>query len=284
MNFFYSSDLHGDKNFYRELITICRENNIEILVLGGDLLPRIGHSNKSITAQKEFIHHFLSKIFTKISQNLAVKIFAIFGNNDWAAVLDDFRELENAGLVHILHQTYFKLENDLFITGYPFVPPTKFSPKDYEKKDLSKDLVVNLTTFPVISDSGGIKRINEKQFFQNRSSIEDDLKEFIEYAENNPKKKIIYVMHSPPHGTMLDRLYNSQPSGSKAIKAFIENTQPLMTLHGHIHESPVISYKYWEMIGPTLSINPGQVGGFLSGVFFNSDDPQQSIHHNQYDR
>jgi Icc-related predicted phosphoesterase len=83
---------------------------------------------------------------------------------------------------------------------------------------------------------------------------------------------------------MLDRLYNSQPAGSRAIKAFIEKTQPFMTLHGHIHESPVISNKYWEKIGSTISVNPGQVGGFLSGVFFNTDDPQESIYHNQYSR
>lgn len=284
MNFFYTSDLHGDKNFYRELITICRENKVEILVLGGDLLPRKGHSNRSISEQKNFIHDFLGEILKKIKQNLKVKIFAILGNNDWAAVLDDIKELEKAGLIHILHQTYFEIENNLFITGYPFVPPTKFSPKDFEKRDMSDDEGVNITTFPVISETGEIKIVKEEFFFQNRPSIEDDLKEFREYAQHNPEKKIIYVMHSPPFGTMLDRLYNSQPAGSRAIKAFIEKIQPLLTLHGHIHESPAISSKYWEMIGSTLSVNPGQVGGFLSGVFFNSDDPRQSIRHNQYDK
>lgn len=284
MIFFYTSDLHGDTNFYRELISICRNRKVDYLILGGDLLPRKGHNNKSITEQKKFIYDFLGKTFKKIKQINNITIYAVFGNHDWVAVLEDFKDLEKDGLVDLLHNTYFKIKDNFFITGYPYVPPTRFSPKDFEKKDLNEHQVSNLTTFPVITESGQIKMIKEKQLFEKRTSIEEDLKEFIEYAENNPEKKIIYVIHSPPFGTMLDRLYNSQPAGSKAVKAFIERVQPFMTLHGHIHESPVVSNKYWEKIGPTISINPGQVGGFLSGVLFNIDDPEQTLYHIRYDK
>jgi len=284
MIFFYTSDLHGDTNFYRELISICSDRKVDYLILGGDLLPRKGHNNKSITEQKKFIHDFLGKTFKKIKQINSITIYAVFGNNDWEAVFEDFKVLEKDSLVNILHNKYFEIRDNLLITGYPYVPPTRFSPKDFEKKDLNAHQAANLTTFPVISESGHIKRIKENKLFEKRTSIEEDLKEFIEYAENNPEKKIIYVMHSPPYGTMLDRLYNSQPAGSKAIKAFIERIQPFMTLHGHIHESPVVSYKYWEKIGPTISVNPGQVGGFLSGVLFNIDDPEQTMYHIQYDK
>ncbi len=282
MKVFYTSDLHGDMNFYRELVTICREKDVDILILGGDLLPRRGHKNKSISNQRRFISNFLVKIFKKIKEESTVEIYAIFGNNDWAAVLEDMRELEKRNLINLLHETYFELDNNLFITGYPFVPPTKFSPKDFEKKDLNKDQIVNTTTFPVISESGSIKRIKENIFFQSRTSIEDDLKGFIEYLNDNPHNRMIYVMHSPPYDTMLDRLYNSQPAGSRAIKKFIEKTQPLITLHGHIHESPVISNTYWEMIGTTISVNPGQVGGFLSGVLFSTEAPEQTMYHIRY--
>lgn len=284
MKVFYTSDLHGDTNFYRELVSICQKNEIEALLLGGDLFPRKGHNNKSIQEQKQFVSHFFKKILTRIKDETAVNIYAIYGNNDWAACLKDMQDLEKADLITLLHKKYFELENNLFITGYPYVPPTKFSPKDFEKRDLSSDTPEDITTFPVISTNGRIKRIKEKDFFQNRSSIEEDLEELIRYRNNHPKQRMMYIMHSPPYSTMLDRLYNSQPAGSKAIKAFIDKTQPLMTLHGHIHESPVISYKYWEAIGSTISVNPGQVGGFISGVFFDTDDPEKTLKHNQYDR
>jgi Icc-related predicted phosphoesterase len=65
-------------------------------------------------------------------------------------------------------------------------------------------------------------------------------------------------MHSPPFGTKLDLIQGAKPAGSCSIKVFIEEHQPLLTLHGHIHEAPALSGTYFDRIGETLSINPGQ--------------------------
>ncbi len=65
-------------------------------------------------------------------------------------------------------------------------------------------------------------------------------------------------MHSPPFGTRLDLIQGGKSAGSRSIKTFIEKNQPLLTLHGHIHESPELSGAYMERMGETLSINPGQ--------------------------
>jgi Icc-related predicted phosphoesterase len=66
------------------------------------------------------------------------------------------------------------------------------------------------------------------------------------------------MMHSPPFGTKLDLIQGGNPAGSRSIKTFIEGNQPLLTLHGHIHESPEVSGAYFDRIGKTISINPGQ--------------------------
>jgi len=42
------------------------------------------------------------------------------------------------------------------------------------------------------------------------------------------------------------------PVGSTAVRQAIEEYQPLVSLHGHIHESPAAN-----RIGRTLCINPG---------------------------
>jgi uncharacterized protein len=42
------------------------------------------------------------------------------------------------------------------------------------------------------------------------------------------------------------------PVGSTAVRELIERYQPLLTLHGHVHESPGATH-----IGRTLCINPG---------------------------
>jgi Icc-related predicted phosphoesterase len=65
-------------------------------------------------------------------------------------------------------------------------------------------------------------------------------------------------MHSPPSGTRLDLIQGGKSAGSRSIKTFIEKNQPLLTLHGHIHESPELSGAYMDRIGETPSINPGQ--------------------------
>ena len=59
------------------------------------------------------------------------------------------------------------------------------------------------------------------------------------------------------------------PAGSKAIRAAIEKYQPLLGLHGHIHES-----KGFVNIGRTLCINPGSEysEGILRGVIVDLGD------------
>ena len=70
--------------------------------------------------------------------------------------------------------------------------------------------------------------------------------------------RAIYVMHSPPFGTRLDFIQGGELAGSRSIKAFIEKHLPFLTLHGHIHESPDLSGHYFDRIGETISVNPGQ--------------------------
>jgi Icc-related predicted phosphoesterase len=55
------------------------------------------------------------------------------------------------------------------------------------------------------------------------------------------------------------------PVGSHAIRRVIEEYQPLISLHGHVHESPGIAE-----IGRTTVINPGSSysSGEMHGALF----------------
>jgi Icc-related predicted phosphoesterase len=53
---------------------------------------------------------------------------------------------------------------------------------------------------------------------------------------------------------------------SKAIYNFLERNQPLLSLHGHIHESPDPSRSWYAKLGSTLCIQPGQLTPFTSAV------------------
>jgi len=73
---------------------------------------------------------------------------------------------------------------------------------------------------------------------------------------SNPKKTI-YVIHAPPFNTKLDIVTTGAHVGSKSIRNFIEKEKPLLTLHGHIHESPKMSGSWRDKIGNTVCINIG---------------------------
>jgi hypothetical protein len=77
--------------------------------------------------------------------------------------------------------------------------------------------------------------------------------------------RTIFNFHAPPYGSKLDNApalnedltYKSggqaiRPVGSTAVRDSIQSFQPMLALHGHIHES-----KGAARIGTTLSLNPG---------------------------
>ncbi|HEX7950374.1 MAG TPA: hypothetical protein VF494_08495 [Candidatus Limnocylindrales bacterium] len=65
------------------------------------------------------------------------------------------------------------------------------------------------------------------------------------------------------------------PAGSTAVRAAIESTQPLLSLHGHIHESAGI-----RRIGRTIAINPGSdyVTGALNGALMTLERDKVTTH------
>ena len=81
------------------------------------------------------------------------------------------------------------------------------------------------------------------------------------------RNQAVWNIHVPPHDSQLDTaaeldadfnmvLVGRQPHlipvGSSAVRDAIERYQPLVALHGHIHESPGAT-----RIGRTLCLNPG---------------------------
>lgn len=84
--------------------------------------------------------------------------------------------------------------------------------------------------------------------------------------EAGDMENVIANIHVPPYGTSLDlaprldtSVYPPQviagetaPVGSIAVRDFLQERQPLLSLHGHIHESPGA-----VNVGRTQAMNPG---------------------------
>ncbi|MBU4491140.1 MAG: hypothetical protein KKD69_01600 [Euryarchaeota archaeon] len=70
------------------------------------------------------------------------------------------------------------------------------------------------------------------------------------------------VIHIPPNRLGLDRCYDGSEAGSKAIYNFLKKYQPKLSLHGHIHESPEVTGRWYAQLGRTICIQPGQLNEF----------------------
>jgi Icc-related predicted phosphoesterase len=64
--------------------------------------------------------------------------------------------------------------------------------------------------------------------------------------------------------------------GSIAIQRFIKKRQPLITLHGHIHESSRITGKWMDRIGRTVMFSAAHDGPELALVRFDPDNPESA--------
>lgn len=72
--------------------------------------------------------------------------------------------------------------------------------------------------------------------------------------------KTVYITHMPPSYLNLGQLLHQDLDvGSNDIYEFFKEKQPLLTLHGHIHEFPdTFKGKWINNIDKTTCINTGQ--------------------------
>jgi Predicted phosphoesterases, related to the Icc protein len=77
---------------------------------------------------------------------------------------------------------------------------------------------------------------------------EEELERLLQRLTPTPQ---ILVVHNPPRG-VLDKVGGVKPVGSAAVRRYIEERQPAMSVHGHIHEDRGL-----DMLGGTIVVNPG---------------------------
>ncbi len=289
MRFLYTSDLHGEIDLYQELLELTFSSSVEILALGGDLLPSFPPTKRyedMVPNQKTFIDEFLLLFLKKVLEIPFVEqIFLIPGNWDLGYPYLFKEPME--GLID-LGQKIHRLKNGYELIGYPFVPPTPFRPKNYERMDDPESAwppQKNPSYIRASDQTDQLTPIDPYLYLRQRETIREDLDQLPKPLH---QKRAIYIMHSPPFGTRLDTIQGGRSAGSRSIKTFIERRQPFLTLHGHIHESPEISGAYFDRIGETLAINPGQFAraerGFprLHAVIFEIENLEGTLKHTYY--
>jgi uncharacterized protein len=203
------------------------------------------------------------------------RIFLILGNDDARIEEPSILELEKQSLIEYIHfrKTNF-LEYDIY--GYAYTPPSPFMLKDWEKYDVSRFVDPGS-----VSPEEGKRTVDVSAHEKKYSTIKDDLDKL---TKDQNLSKTVFLFHGPPYQTnldqaslnrkLIDNVLVDNHVGSIAIKRFIEKKQPLITLHGHIHESARISGSWKDKIGSTFCFTAAHNGSELAVVKFELNNPQ----------
>jgi Icc-related predicted phosphoesterase len=295
---FFTTDLHGSTVVFKKFINAGKFYEAQVLILGGDM---IGKMIVPIVSQgsKRFTANYLGKLYDVLEGDELDKLEANLENSglypvrlepdevqayreDRSLVEKRFAELARTRLSRWLDIAEERLRG----TGIRcYVQPGNDDPYEVDSVFRSSEVIQNVDGLLIQLDDThemiNVGAANQTPWNCPRDKTEEELTEMIEKVASQMKNpsQAVFNLHVPPYDTNLDiapELDNTLtpklsvtggfkmiPVGSKAVRQAIEKYQPIVSLHGHIHES-----RSAQKIGKTMCINPGsEYGeGVLRGV------------------
>jgi Icc-related predicted phosphoesterase len=275
---FFASDLHGSLRRYRALFDLVRAERPGAVFLGGDLMPHYLVPWDPAQSDSDFVRDFLSAEFARLRDEMREEyppVFLILGNDDLRAEEASLGEVESLGIWRYAHNRKFALDG-YTVYGYAYSPPSPFLLKDWERYDVSRFVDPGS-----VSPEEGRRSVPVEPREARHATIKQDLDLL---ADKDDLSKAIFLFHSPPYQTKLDRAALDGRTvehvpldvhvGSIAIQRFIRDRQPLVTLHGHVHESTRLTGSWKDRIGRTYIFGAAHDGPELALVRFDPDEPE----------
>ncbi len=247
--------------------------------LGGDLLPlEVLRAARAGTSHVDFVSEFLAREFAALRASMSESyptIFLILGNDDPRSQEAPILDGDSQELWTYAHQRKIAFGN-YTVYGYGCVPPTPFLLKDWERYDVSRYVDPGC-----VSPQDGYRTVDVPSDAILYGTIGKDLADL---SGSDDLERAIFLFHTPPHRTKLDRAALDGRTidrvpvdvhvGSIAVRRFIETRQPLVTLHGHIHESARLTGSWTDRIGRTHAFSAAHDGPELCLVRFDPAHPE----------
>ena len=269
----FVTDLHGHRDRYQKLFDWIAAARPGYVLIGGDILPRekIG-SNPKTPATIPFVDQYLIPELQRLRRQLGALypvIFIILGNDDIKLAESTLEQGASDGYWIYLHARSHQASGYIF-RGYSYIPPTPFRLKDWERYDVS-----HYVDPGCIPPEEGFFSVPVDEHEKRYATISADLTRL---AAEPELSRTIMLFHAPPYNTPLDRaaldgrVIDHVPLdvhiGSIAIRNFIESAQPLLTLHGHVHESARLTGQWGMRLGRTFAFSAAHDGPELALVRF----------------
>jgi Icc-related predicted phosphoesterase len=282
---FYAGDVHGSRVCWKKFVNAAAHYPADVLVMGGDLtgkglVPIVREGDGTYSARVIGEQRVASTAEELDQMQLAITtngMYPLIVDQDEAQRLAEDaawreEEMEKALLDELRLWVEFADERLSGTETLAYVIPGNDDP-------WSIDAVLASGTSVVACDES-VQRIGPHEMvsfgYSNRTpwktprelgeeEIYARLKRLADQLET--PRRAIFNIHVPPYESSLDTAFevdddlryvmkggrpHEVPTGSPAVRQIIEETQPLLSLHGHIHESKGVT-----RIGRTMAVNPG---------------------------
>lgn len=281
---FFATDIHGSETCWRKFLNSGKHYEAKVMVLGGDmtgkaLVPIVEQGagrwyatlleNRQDFTTEDEVKRFEESVRRRgyypfrstpdemselqSDEKLRDQLFhhEMLGTVErWMGMADE--KLEGTGI-----QCFLSPGNDDQFEVDEIIAAAK-------NVELAEGRVVEFGDFQMVSTGWA----NRTPWDTYREEDEEDLKKRLEAMTSQvtaAPEKTIYNFHCPPYSTGLDDApeidadmrpkdagRSTVPVGSTAVREAIEEGQPTLALHGHIHEA-----RGNTRLGRTLCINPG---------------------------
>ncbi len=294
---FYSADIHGSDRCFRKWVNAARAFKADVIVFGGDLAGKILQPIVDVGAGRYIADMYGAPITAEGDSGLAALREQIrnAGRYDIVVTAEEKRELDASP--EVVHATFLRVAresatrwlqladdrlHDLGVPAFMMLGNDDFT----ELKDVfAQSAFVIDPEDRVVELPGGFEMIslgysNPTPWDSPRELPEEALGPRLDLmaAQLRDPAASVFNFHVPPQGTQLDQAALLDGTwkpitsggqvqignvGSTSVRTLIERYQPIVSLHGHIHESPGMS-----KVGKTVAINPGSeyVDGILRGA------------------
>ena len=298
LRLFFASDIHGSERCWKKFLVAGEVHDADVLIMGGDITAKaivpivrngsgyyakVGARTERLETRAELSEFqrglrdmgFYTQVLLRDEADLLndestrdtlYKKLALETTERWLAIAaEKLRDTGRRCLVLPGNDDIWEIDDQLATSNVVENP-------DGRLIQLGED-----------HELLGCSYSNPTPWNTPRELAEDELRVLLNDLVRNVKHagRLILVTHVPPYDSVIDRCPRVAiegdevvvkkrywqpdlvPVGSTAVRSFIEEHKPLISLHGHIHEAKGV-----VRIGNTHCVNPGSefTSGDISGV------------------
>lgn len=283
---YYAADIHGSERCWRKFLNAATFYGADVLILGGDVTGKV--LVPIVRRAGGWVGRILGEVRRAETEEELERLKDVLRTNGMYPYVCDEDEYERLERDHAYMRSVFSRQMRSHLERWigladerlrgsgveVYVMPGNDDEFGVEDVIEQSEVVVNPEGRVVEIAAGQLEMVslgwaNPTPWHSPRECPDEELGERIRaiLPGLSGSRPALFNLHVPPHGSGLDRAplltedlrpvqaggeVQMVPVGSKAVDAVLREHQPLLGLHGHIHES-----RGSARIGSTLSLNPG---------------------------